>query len=144
MSKRTRHMNIKYFHVADRIKLGQVVVEYLKTENMIADTLTKPLQGTKFREFREKIMDSHSMRPDLLQGCVGKVVLENSNSDDGRENTSSGPMNEKLKRAVRPPEPGWGASQITQKSVESGVRPGVFPRLPNSLGYLGESVESSL
>ena len=90
-------------------------------------------------------MDSHSMRPDLLQGCVGKVVLENSNSDDGRENTSSGPMNEKLKRAaVRPPGPGWGASQITQKSVESGVRPGVFPRLPNSLGYLGESVESSL
>ena len=86
-------------------------------------------------------------KSNLFGGClpnVGKVVLENSNSDDGRENTSSGPMNEKLKRAVRPPEPGWGASQITQKSVESGVRPGVFPRLPNSLGCLGEFVEPSL
>ena len=95
---------------------------------------------------RKSFSDGRPMRiKSSLAAAVGKVVLENSNSDDGRENTSSGPMNEKLKRAaVRPPEPGWGASQITQKSVESGVRPGVFSRSPNSLGCLGEFVEPSL
>jgi hypothetical protein len=37
---------------------------------MIADVLTKPLQGTAFRNFRSQMMDSQSVPSSLLQGCV--------------------------------------------------------------------------
>ena len=100
MSKRTRHMNIKYFHVADRIKLGEVTVRYLKTEDMIADVMTKPLQGSKFRDFQEKIMNGKSMTSRSMQGCVekgniGKICEEKKDID--QENIGGGlllPMSE--------------------------------------------------
>ena len=56
-SKRTRHINIRYFFVADRIAANEVRVEYCPTGDMIADFFTKPLQGTPFRKFRDAIMN---------------------------------------------------------------------------------------
>jgi hypothetical protein len=56
-SKRTRHINIRYFFVTDRIKAGEVSVTYCPTDDMIADYFTKALQGTKFRDFRNFIMN---------------------------------------------------------------------------------------
>jgi hypothetical protein len=50
-SKRTRHINIRYFFVADRIASKEVRVEYCPTGEMIAVFFTKPLQGTLFRKF---------------------------------------------------------------------------------------------
>jgi hypothetical protein len=38
-SKRTRHINIRYFFVKDIIEKGEVRVQYCNTENMIADFL---------------------------------------------------------------------------------------------------------
>ena len=56
-TKRTRHINIRYFLVTDKIKRGEIsVVEHCPTEEMIADYLTKPLQGALFRKFRNAIM----------------------------------------------------------------------------------------
>jgi hypothetical protein len=57
-SKRTRHINIRYFFVADRIASKEVHVEYCPTGEMIADFFTKPLQGTLFQKFRDFIMDA--------------------------------------------------------------------------------------
>jgi hypothetical protein len=42
-SKRTWHINIRYFFVADRIASKEVRVEYCPTGEMIADFFTKPL-----------------------------------------------------------------------------------------------------
>jgi hypothetical protein len=56
-SKRTRHINIRYFFVADRIASREVKVEYCPTGDMVADYFTKPLQGTLFRKFRDIIMN---------------------------------------------------------------------------------------
>ncbi len=56
-SKRTRHIDIRYFFVTDRIAAGDVTVEYCPTGDMIADFFTKPLQGTPFRRFRDMIMN---------------------------------------------------------------------------------------
>jgi hypothetical protein len=56
-SKRTRHINIRYFFVTDRIKSGEVSMTYCPTDDMIADYFTKSLQGTKFRDFRNFIMN---------------------------------------------------------------------------------------
>ena len=56
-SKRTRHLNIRYFFLANRIEKGELTVEFCPTDEMIADYLTKPLQGEKFRKFRKAIMN---------------------------------------------------------------------------------------
>ena len=56
-SKRTRHINIRYFFVADRIASKEVKVEYCPTGEMIADYFTKPLQGSLFKKFRDFIMN---------------------------------------------------------------------------------------
>lgn len=55
--KRTRHINIRYFFVCDRIKSGEVSVEYCPTEEMIGDVFTKPLQGSLFRKFRKAVLN---------------------------------------------------------------------------------------
>ena len=56
-SKRTRHIDIRYFFVTDRIASGDVSVAYCPTADMIADFFTKPLQGAPFRQFRDFIMN---------------------------------------------------------------------------------------
>jgi hypothetical protein len=56
-SKRTRHINIRYFFVTDRVKSNEVSIEYCPTEEMDADFFTKPLQGSLFRKFRNRIMN---------------------------------------------------------------------------------------
>ena len=47
-AERTRHIDIRYFWVADRVKNGEAVIEHLGTAEMYANVLTKPLQGSQF------------------------------------------------------------------------------------------------
>jgi Reverse transcriptase (RNA-dependent DNA polymerase) len=56
-SEKTRHIGIRYFFVKDRIDAGEVVVQYLPTEDMVADVMTKPLQGSLFRKLRSLLMN---------------------------------------------------------------------------------------
>jgi hypothetical protein len=62
-SKRTRHINIRYFFVADRIANGEVKIEYCPTGDMLADYFTKPLQGSSFQKFRNQIMNLKDSDP---------------------------------------------------------------------------------
>jgi hypothetical protein len=55
-SGRTRHVNIRYFFVKDKIESQEVKVEYMPTDDMIADYLTKPLQGQQFTKLRGAIL----------------------------------------------------------------------------------------
>jgi Reverse transcriptase (RNA-dependent DNA polymerase) len=85
-SKRTRHINIRYFFVADRIASKEVRVEYCPTGEMIADFFTKPLQGTLFRKFRDFIMNSDplptSARPEDRRSVLGIIPeARDSNRD---------------------------------------------------------------
>ena len=48
----SRHINIRYFWIKDRIDQKEVRVEYLPTHMMLADYYTKPLQGSSFRTLR--------------------------------------------------------------------------------------------
>jgi hypothetical protein len=79
-SKRTRHINIRYFFVTDRITAGEVSVEYCPTGIMVADFFTKPLQGCLFTRLRDQIMncdptaDSPEDRRNVL-GNVNETVL---------------------------------------------------------------------
>jgi hypothetical protein len=48
--KRTKHIAIRYFFVTDRIRAGEISPKWCPTGEMIADFLTKPLQGAMFLE----------------------------------------------------------------------------------------------
>ena len=51
--RNTKHVNVRYFFIKDRVEQGEVEVKYLSTNDMIADGLTKPLQGALFRKHRD-------------------------------------------------------------------------------------------
>ena len=55
-SKRTRHMNIRYFYIKDHIGEDMKIV-HCPTEDMVADYFTKPVQGAQFIKFRNCIMN---------------------------------------------------------------------------------------
>ena len=48
-AERTRHIQISYFWVKERVVTSEVRVEYLRSEDMYAIELTKPLQGSQFQ-----------------------------------------------------------------------------------------------
>ncbi len=56
IGKRTRHMNIQFFNITDRVEKGEVEIMWVPGEDMVADYLTKALQGAEFRCFRDLIM----------------------------------------------------------------------------------------
>ena len=47
-AERTRHIDIRYFWIADRVKNREAVVKHMGTTEMYANILTNPLQGTQF------------------------------------------------------------------------------------------------
>lgn len=56
-SKRTKHIKSKFFFITDKIQQGEVIVEYLPTEEMWIDVNTKPKQGLGFRKDRAMLMN---------------------------------------------------------------------------------------
>ena len=56
-TKRTKHMNIRYFYIKDRVDSKDVRIEHCPTEDMLADYFTKPLQGSLFLKLRDLIMN---------------------------------------------------------------------------------------
>jgi hypothetical protein len=54
--KRTRHINVRYFFIKDRVESKEIRIEYCPTGIMVADYFTKPLQGVVFRTLRDMIM----------------------------------------------------------------------------------------
>ena len=60
--KRTRHINIRYFFITDRVNMKEVEIEWCPTKEMVADFMTKPLQGSHFRRLRDLIMGTTSIK----------------------------------------------------------------------------------
>ena len=55
-SKRTKHINVRYYFLKDYIDKNEIHVIHCPTENMVGDYFTKPLQGAQFVKFRDMIM----------------------------------------------------------------------------------------
>jgi hypothetical protein len=55
-SARTRHINIRFFWLTDRVDQGELRIVYVPTEEMLADMLTKPLQGSAFELLRDRLL----------------------------------------------------------------------------------------
>jgi hypothetical protein len=60
-SKQTKHIEIRYYYIVDCIAKGDLSVVWCPTNKMIADFLTKPLQGKVFQQFRDVLMGAVPM-----------------------------------------------------------------------------------
>jgi len=68
--KHTRHLDIRYYFVTDKIKNGEVKIEYCPTKDMLGDFFTKPLQGGAFARMRDKILNLPSTATDAAHRSV--------------------------------------------------------------------------
>ena len=71
-SKRTRHINIRYYLMTDRANCGEIKLQHCPTTEMLGDYFTKPLQGGLFTKFRDRILN--------LQADPSTVPLEDHRS----------------------------------------------------------------
>ena len=53
----TKHIDVRYHFLRDRMKLGQIVLEYVTTSENVADASTKAL-GAKFGGFVDELVMS--------------------------------------------------------------------------------------
>jgi hypothetical protein len=90
--KRTRHINIRYFFIKDRVASGEVKIEYCPTNEMVGDFFTKPLHGMQFIKFRDEIMNVNpTTYDDGSQDCrsvlnnITDGVTEHSDRTNGDE-----------------------------------------------------------
>ena len=92
---KTRHINIRYFFIKDIIKRENITIKHCKTELMIADFFTKPLQGKLFRVIRDQILGLTPIESLKEHVGINKSV----------ESISAGKVNDKpdTKETVKPP-----------------------------------------
>jgi hypothetical protein len=60
--KHTRHINIRYFSITDRINMKEVKIEWCPTKETVANFMTKPLKESHFRRLRDLIMGIASIK----------------------------------------------------------------------------------
>ena len=81
--QRTRHINIMYFFITNRIARNEVAIQYCPTKNTVADYFTKPLQGALFYKFCDQIMGVVEMETILgIDPINHRSVLESDHSNN--------------------------------------------------------------
>ena len=51
----SKHIEIRYFYIRDMVQKGSIKLQYVSTDEQVADALTKPLSRVKFEYFRDKL-----------------------------------------------------------------------------------------
>jgi hypothetical protein len=52
---RSKHIKIKYYFIRDKLHKGEVILQYISTDEQTIDILTKPLFKIKFAYLRDKL-----------------------------------------------------------------------------------------
>lgn len=53
--QRTKHVDIKYHFIREQLKNGVIDMQYVGTDDQLADILTKPLETSRFQKLRQRI-----------------------------------------------------------------------------------------
>ena len=76
--KQSRHLNLRIFWTTDKLRELGIDVVYCKTELMLGDFFTKPLQGNLFRRMKDVVMGVGSY-DDLLRNMdISMIELRKS------------------------------------------------------------------
>jgi hypothetical protein len=51
----SKHIEIRYHLIRDMMQRGAIKLQYVGTNEQVADVLTKPLSRVKFEHFRDKL-----------------------------------------------------------------------------------------
>ena len=81
--QKTRHIDIRYFYLKDLLDQRKIDIKYCPTEQMIADFLTKPLQGGLFQKLRDVIMGQIDIHT-FARSTAAKEREEENNIDGGQ------------------------------------------------------------
>jgi hypothetical protein len=54
---RTRHIEMKYYFVQKHVEKKRISLKYLRTDEMIANIMTKPLGNVKFDSLRKRMVN---------------------------------------------------------------------------------------
>ena len=84
--QQTRHTNIRYIFIKDRVKEDNINIIYCLTEQMVADYFTKPLKATLSRRLRDVVMGI--THPDFLLELIPPLVKEPVGIDKAIESKS--------------------------------------------------------
>ena len=63
ISHRTKHIKVKHFFVKQYLDNGEFHLKHCPTQDMVADILTKPLQGSAFLELRDLLLGYAALAP---------------------------------------------------------------------------------
>jgi hypothetical protein len=50
-----KHIEIRYHYIHDMVQRGAIKLQYVSTDEQVADVLTKPLSHIKFEHFQDKL-----------------------------------------------------------------------------------------
>ncbi len=53
--ERSKHINVAYHHIRDLYKKNQILVNFVPSQDIVADGLTKPLPRQNFKRFIKQL-----------------------------------------------------------------------------------------
>ncbi|CAI5721435.1 unnamed protein product [Peronospora destructor] len=80
--KRTKHIDIRYHFVREKVEKNQVVLQYCPTQDMLADIMTKAIAAPQFTSLRTKLGITVAVAAD----SSGSVIKETSRHASGHQN----------------------------------------------------------
>ena len=54
-SKRTRHINVRHFHIKEKVDNKDIKIQHCPTDEMLGDCMSEPPQGKKFKQFNARM-----------------------------------------------------------------------------------------
>ena len=73
---RSKHIDIKFHYTREQIQKGLIGLEYVPTNRLPADAMTKPLPQTKLRIFRKEMGIHPVLRPPINTSLKGSVRVQ--------------------------------------------------------------------
>uniref|UniRef100_A0AAV1UIR5 Uncharacterized protein n=1 Tax=Peronospora matthiolae TaxID=2874970 RepID=A0AAV1UIR5_9STRA len=80
--KRTKHIDIRYHFVREKVEKNQVVLQYCPTQDMLADIMTKAIAAPQFTILRTKL----GITVDVATESSGSVLKEMTRHANGNHN----------------------------------------------------------
>ena len=122
---KSRHIDIRYFWIKDRLICENIKVRHCPTLQMIADFFTKPLQGSLFHRLRDVVMgithtDSLALPPvpPPLEERVGRTMRPGDTTVGPSPRTGTGASNTVTEKPCTNSQKSWADVVRTEKIPE--------------------------